>query len=186
MDQNTVIKKIKQALRDKHLRRKDVSSSSVSQSTASTTSSTIANSSITSSPPILIATINYGSATAALEEESKQIEEYMNDSTQAPHFYVPMPPLPLATTTPTVQLQQDSPSRDFSSIHHNNPYGYHHDSLSSGKYDDYQEVARQGSDLLSMSLRSCDMQLLRESLRSVEMRDSLRSIDMDIDDSLFE
>merc|ERR1712038_341494 len=147
------------------------------------------SSSIPSSPPILIATTNYGSATTALEEESKQIEEYMNTSTQAPHFYVPMPPLPSATTTPTEQLQQDSPSRNFSSTsmqHHNNPYGYHHDSLSSGKCDDYQEVARQGSDLLSLSLRSCDMQLLRESLRSVEMMDSLRSIDMDIDDSLFE
>merc|ERR1712038_556348 len=131
------------------------------------------SSSIPSSPPLIATTTNYGSATTALEEESKQIEEYMNDSTQAPHFYVPMPPLPSATTTPTVQLQQDSPSRDFSSIHHNNPYGYHHDSLSSGKCEDYQEVARQGSDLLSMSLRSCDMQLLRESLR----RDELDTVD---------
>lgn len=192
MNRDTVIKKIKQALRDKHSRKKDVSSSLISQSTAGTTGSTIMSSSISSSPPIFIDTTNYGSETTSLEEESKQIEEYMNASTQAPHFYVPMPPLSLATTTPTVQLQQeDSPSRDFSSMiqhthNNNNPYGYHRDSLSTGKCDNYQEVARRGSDVLSLSLRSCDMQLLRESLRSVEMMDSMRSIDMDIADSLFD
>jgi len=205
MDQDIVIKKIKQALRDKHLRRKEASSSLLSQSTASTTCSTITSSSIPSSPPILIATTNYGGAMMhdSLQEESKQIEEYINNnSTPTPNSYVPMPPLSSTTATATapVQLQQESPSRDFSSTQHHNPYGYYSDSLSTGKCEDYQanygleqctssnmaEVATRGSEALSLSLRSSDMQLLRESLRSVEMRDSLRSIDMDIDGFLFE
>jgi len=180
MDQDIVIKKIKQALRDKHLRRKEASSSLVSQSTASTTCSTITSSSIPSSPPILIATTNYGGAMI--------------------HDSLHLPPLSSATATAPVQLQQESPSRVLSSTQHHNPHGYYSDSLSTGKYEDYQpnygleqctssnmtEVATRDSEVISHSLRSSDIQLLRESLRSVEMRDSLRSIDMDIDGFLFE
>jgi len=186
VDRDTAIKKIKQALRDKHVRKKG---DSVSASLSSN-SSTITKSSVSTSSPTIgtrstsshVAGRNYGDVsmnhTQGQEEESKQNDEYVNNdwSSVPSHLYASMPPL---SSSP-----QGFPSRDFSSMHI--PYGlYRSNSHSTG------EVRRGGedsdSDSISLSLRSSDVQLLRESLRSVEMRDSLRSIDMEIiDDAMFE
>merc|ERR1712012_572797 len=124
VDRNTAIKKIKQALRDKHVRTKK-GGSCLSASLSSNKSSVSTSSPTRSSS--LVADWNDGDVSMSnnntQEEELKENDEYVyNDWPSAPsRLYASMPPL-------LPSPRQGLPNRDFSSMHI--PYGLYNGSNS--------------------------------------------------------
>ena len=171
-------------------------SSSASLPVYSNSTSTILSSSVSTSPPSLMLNNdrNYRDYDDAMmnysQEESKQNEKYINagwSSAPLPNLNASMPP-----SLSSVSLPHGYARKDVSSIH-GNPCGYYSNSLSTGANVDYQanfvqgyassimtEGVRRNSDSLSLSIQSADIELLKESLRSAETRDSLKSMDMEM------